>query len=436
MRRPWQSLFGRLMAIWLLGMMLVLGISLGLFFSERGRVTRNMLHEHMARDVAFAVDLLEGLPAAERRLWLPRLDRRSYRYRLETLPADAHVIAGEGDAAVERLRARLGARPMRVAARLFADGRPQPALHIELSLRDGMPLLIELTPPPPPGTPRSMLAALAALIVGVCLLTWLAVRIATRPLSRLSEAAHALGENIDRPPLAEEGATEVRDAAAAFNRMQARIRSLFAERAGILAAVSHDLQTPITRMRLRLEMSEAPELRERMLADLDAMQALVEEGLAYAASISAPNEPEAPTDVDALVAGMVADDQDAGRPVRVRGAFGRPLRTRARTLRRLLGNLIDNAIKFGDEAEIELSSGAEGQLIVIRDRGPGIPEAEIENVFTPFYRLEASRNRDTGGTGLGLAIARQLAASLGAELKLRNRPDGGLEARLRLRDTA
>jgi signal transduction histidine kinase len=160
------------------------------------------------------------------------------------------------------------------------------------------------------------------------------------------------------------------------------------------------------------------------------MQALVEEGLAYAGSTAAPKEAAVPTDLDALAASLVADYTDAGQPVSLTGSSARPVLTRPQTLRRLLGNLVDNALKFGGSAELVLEAADDATVIAVRDRGPGIPEAELDKVFEPFYRLESSRNRETGGTGLGLAIARQLADALGAELILRNRAEGGLEARV------
>ena len=314
-------------------------------------------------------------------------------------------------------------------AALSGDQR-HPALYLGTRLADGSPFLVEAMAPVPSTPPGRTLAAMVALVVGVILVTLLAVRIATRPLSRLALAAEALGEDLDRPPLAEEGPVEVRRAAAAFNWMQTRLRGLFAERTRILAAISHDLQTPITRLRLRAELMDDEALRDKMLADLAAMQALVEEGLAFAGSTVAPREAAILADLDALAASVVADYTDAGQPVSLIGRNGRPLRTRPHTLRRLLGNLLDNALKFGGSAEVLLEIADGLPVIVVRDHGPGIPEAELEKVFEPFYRLESSRSRETGGTGLGLAIARQLAHALGAGLSLRNRAEGGLEARV------
>jgi signal transduction histidine kinase len=162
------------------------------------------------------------------------------------------------------------------------------------------------------------------------------------------------------------------------------------------------------------------------------MQALVEEGLAYAGSTAAPKEATSLTDLDALAESLVADYADAGRPVSLSGKCGSNIATQPRKLRRLLGNLLDNALKFGGSAELGLAADNDALVVTVRDHGPGIPDTDLEKVFEPFYRLESSRNRATGGTGLGLAIARQLALSLGAELGLRNHPEGGLEARLTL----
>lgn len=426
-RHP-RSLSGRLMLIWLLGLAVVLAVSSWIYLGERGRAARNTMFEHLAFDVVTVVALMDSLPPAERPSSLKRLERSHYRFVLAPLPEGRPMGEDFAHPAWIRLREGLAGRPVEMRAALTGDHR-HPALYLGTRLADGSPFLVEAMAPTPTVPPARTLAAMAALVIGVILVTMLAVRIATRPLSRLAQAAEDLGEDLDRPPLAEEGPLEVRRAAVAFNWMQTRLRGLFAERTRILAAVSHDLQTPITRLRLRAELMDDATLRDKMLADLSAMQALVEEGLAYAGSTAAPKEAAIPTDLDALAASLVADYTDAGQPVTLSGLHGQPVRTRPHTLRRLIGNLVDNALKFGGRAELVLEREGAFPVIVVRDRGPGIPEAELDKVFEPFYRLESSRNRETGGTGLGLAIARQLADALDAELTLRNRADGGLEAR-------
>ena len=427
-RRP-RSLFGRLMLIWLLGLAVVLAVSSWLFLGERGRTARNNLFDHIAQDVVTVVALMDRLPPQERPAALSRLDRPRYRFTLAPLPEGRPLGDEFTHPAWNRLRDGLAGRPLEMRAAL--EGRHRhPTLFLGTRLADGTPFLVEAAAPPPGPPPLRVMAGMAALVLGVLLLTWIAVRIATRPLSRLARAAEALGENLESPPLPEEGPAEVRRAATAFNRMQASIRGLFAERTRILAAVSHDLQTPITRLRLRAELMDDAALRDKVLDDLAEMQALVEEGLAYAGSTAAPKEAEGATDLDALAASLVADYADAGQPVTLAGACEKTLVTRARTLRRLLGNLVDNALKFAGSAELACTADGDSLVITVSDRGPGIPEEELEKVFEPFHRLEASRNRETGGTGLGLAIARQLEQALGASLTLHNRPGGGLEARL------
>lgn len=429
-RHP-RSLFGRLMLIWLLGLALVLAVCSWLYLGERGRASRNTMFEHMALDVITVVGLMDNLPATERTAWLKRVERSNYRFLLAPLPEGKPLGEDFDHPAWMRLREGLDGRPLEMRAALVGTHH-HPTLYLGTRLADGSPFLVEATAPLPGAPPARTLAALLALVGGVVLVTLLAVRIATRPLSRLALAAEALGEDLDRPPLEEEGPVEVRRAAVAFNWMQTRLRGLFAERTRILAAVTHDLQTPITRLRLRAELMDHGTLRDKMLSDLSAMQVLVEEGLSYAASTASPKEAAILTDLDALAASVVGDYTDAGQAVTLVGSIGRAVRTRPQALSRLLGNLVDNALKFGGSAEIALELAEGLPVIMVRDDGPGIPEAELDKVFEPYYRLESSRNRETGGTGLGLAIARQLANSLGAELSLRNLAEGGLEARVLL----
>lgn len=430
-RHP-RSLFGRLTLIWLLGLAVVLAVSSWIYLGERGRAARNTMFEHLALDVVTVVALMDSLPPTERATMLKRLERSHYRFVLAPLPEGKPLGEDFAHPAWLRLREGLAGRPLEMRAALAGDQlhHRHPTLYLGTRLADGSPFLVEAMAPLPITPPARTLAAMAALVVGVILVTLLAVRVATRPLSRLAQAAEALGEDLERPPLAEEGPVEVRRAAVAFNWMQTRLRGLFAERTRILAAVSHDLQTPITRLRLRAELMDDEALRDKMLADLSSMQALVEEGLAYAGSTAAPKEAVILADLDALAASVVADYTDAGRAVSLIGRSGRAVRTRPQTLRRLLGNLVDNALKFGASAELVLDVAEALPVIAVRDHGPGIPETEMDKVFEPFYRLESSRNRETGGTGLGLAIARQLADALGAELTLRNLAQGGLEARV------
>jgi signal transduction histidine kinase len=203
----------------------------------------------------------------------------------------------------------------------------------------------------------------------------------------------------------------------------------------ILAAISHDLQTPITRMRLRVDVMDDDAQGAKLRQDLQEMESLVKEGVTYARTLHGATEVPCRVDPDALLDSLVCDYVDAGQAVSLEGRLGDSLVTRPQALRRILGNLVDNALKFSGAAEITAATLPSGETaIAVLDRGPGIPAESLEAVFEPFYRLEASRNRDTGGTGLGLAIARQLAMAMDATLTLHNRPGGGLDARLTLRN--
>ncbi len=218
----------------------------------------------------------------------------------------------------------------------------------------------------------------------------------------------------------------MKHAARAFNAMQKRIAGYMAERVEILAAISHDLQTPITRMRLRTDLMDSDQDRDKFRQDLDAMNALVREGVTYARTLHGATEPPCRIDADALLESMVADYEDSGEQVLLEGRTAQPIVTRPNALRRILTNLIDNALKFGSRrAPAGAGRRPTASSLAVVDNGPGIPPDQLENVLKPFYRVEGSRNRNTGGTGLGLAIAHQLAMAMGAELVLRNRPKAG-----------
>jgi signal transduction histidine kinase len=265
-------------------------------------------------------------------------------------------------------------------------------------------------------------------VLAVC--GWLAVRLVTRPLARLAAAADGLGPDLAAAALREDGPTEVAHAARAFNAMQQRIAGYMAERVEILAAISHDLQTPITRMRLRTDLMDNERDQAKFRQDLDAMNALVREGIAYARTLHGTKEPPCRIDGDALLESMLADYEDSGQQVRLEGRIGEPILTRPHALRRILTNLVDNALKFATEVKVHVQADANRLVLSVLDNGPGIPPDQLDAVLKPFYRVENSRNRATGGTGLGLAIAQQLATAMGAELSLHNRSEGGLEARL------
>lgn len=270
---------------------------------------------------------------------------------------------------------------------------------------------------------------LAVQLVALAVCTWYAGRLVTQPLARLAAVANGLGPDMKVQQLAEDGPAEVACAARAFNAMQQRIAGYVTERIEILAAVSHDLQTPITRLRLRTELMGDAQNQEKFRQDLDAMSALVREGLTYARTLHGTTEPPTHVDVLALLESMLADYEDAGQRVLLEGEIAESILTRPNALRRILANLIDNALKFASDVRVRVHVDAGRLVLAVLDNGPGISPDQLEAVFKPFYRLEGTDNRNHNGSGLGLAIAHQLAKAMGADLRLHNRTEGGLEAR-------
>ena len=261
--------------------------------------------------------------------------------------------------------------------------------------------------------------------VAILLSAWV-LGFTTRPLRRFAAAANRLGIDMNAPSLEEAGPREVRLAAAAFNKMQRRLRAFVEDRTRMLAAVSHDLRTPLTRLRLRAEFIDDDVVRDKMLEDLSEMEAMIGSTLAFARD-EANKEAIEPLELNAMLARLGEDMRDAGKPVGVTPApFSIPISGRRMALRRALGNLMENAVKYGQTAHVAVAVTGENVTITIDDQGPGIPEQEFENVFRPFCRLEASRSRDTGGTGLGLSVANDVIRAHGGEIRLSNRPEGGL----------
>jgi signal transduction histidine kinase len=264
------------------------------------------------------------------------------------------------------------------------------------------------------------------------ILCFFAVRLVTRPLSVLANAAEDLGRNIDRAPLPERGANELVRASRALNVMQDRLKRYVDTRIKVLAAMSHDLKTPITRMRLRAEMLDDAHIKAKFIKDLDELQQMVGATLDYMRGLADGGEAVQPIDFTALISSLKEDAEEAGHTVTVSGDARSPVLGRAQALKRCLQNLIDNALAYGRRADITLRDEGGALNIAISDDGPGIPQDDIERVFEPFYRVEGSRNRNTGGSGLGLSIARNIAQAHGGSVRLRNLARGGLEATLRI----
>ncbi|KHL73700.1 ATPase [Pseudomonas putida] len=424
-----RTLASRLALIFITGLVLAYGLSFSLQAYERYISSRSMMLSNLEQDVATSVAILDRLPAAERPAWLPRLERRTYRYRLDAGITGAAMPSDDPPMAADSIVKAIGSQ-----YRLTFQEIPGPNAHFQAHLRlaDGAPLTIDVTPAPVPiatWLPLVLLIQLAVLLF--C--TWLAVRLAIGPLTRLVKALDDLDPDKPGMLLDESGPREVKYAAVAFNALQARIAAYLKERMQLLAAISHDLQTPITRMKLRVEVMDEGVEKEKLWHDLDAMEHLVREGVAYARSMDINTEPPCRINLDAFLDSVVFDYQDSGAQVERHGSTGSLLETRPHALRRVLVNLLDNALKFAGKAQLEVSDEQGRILIRVLDEGPGIPQQELSEVLKPFYRVESSRNRSTGGTGLGLAIAHQLIQAMGGQLVLSNRQGGGLCAQIELK---
>ncbi len=463
MRLAPRSLFSRLMLVLLTVLIIAQLTSLAIHMHERGEVLSQASGMQSAQRIADIVKLLDSLEPAERRRIVPVLSS----------PALAVTLDNGAVAAREE---EPGARSALFAAmlrRFLGDGRPvavsltdaaplepgpgrgfmgrgmhggwappmaaahyfsQPGLSFlaQVPLRDGtLATFDSRLPAQAANWPYRLLLSLAVLLAAVIAVSLLAVRWVTQPLKTLADTAEELGKNIHRPALEERGPLEVVRAARALNTMQARLIGTINERTRVLAAMSHDLKTPLTRLRLRAELLEDPALKAKIAADLDEMQSMVGGALDFLRG-AASGEPVKPVDVTALLESLQADMQELGGQVTIEGAAATPFPGKPQALKRCLWNLLDNAIKYGGKAQVVVDDNDERIAICIRDEGPGIPASEIEKVFEPFYRVEASRNRETGGTGLGLSIARGIAEDHGGSLTLRNRTQGGLDATLTL----
>jgi signal transduction histidine kinase len=408
------------------GLLLAHGLSFGLMFYERYESATTVMLNTLEHDVGTSVAILDRLPAAERPQWLARLQRDNYRFVLGPGQSGEPLVTGRSRDVVQMIAKEVGPS---YGVRGDTISRAPERYQVHLTLHDGSPLTLLLMPRGITPVAEWLPVVLVLQVILLLACGWFAVREAARPLARMARAAEAMTPAAGGPRMTVNGPTEVAHAAMAFNAMQDRIGLYLKERLHILASISHDLQTPITRMRLRAESLDDGVERDRILEDLKEMEHLVREGVAYARSAHGGDEAQVRIDTAAFLESLVFDYQDIGQPVTLTGTTEGVATVRPRALRRVLGNLVDNAIKYGGGAEVGTCRDEKGSLcITVSDRGPGIPEESLEDVLQPFYRLEASRNRDTGGAGLGLAIATQLMRSIGGNLSLSNREGGGLVA--------
>jgi signal transduction histidine kinase len=435
--------------------------------AERDQLLYRAGGMRLAQQIADIVKLLESLPAAERRRVVAVFNAPPLSVSLDRPPIASGTASAEADFQQSMfttvLRYALGddtevrvVRPEGTPESFRPGPRTGPPempmmqgrgwgrgmgqgfspgatfFTVQIALRDGTLVTFDsYLSPQATAMPLRLALTLLILLGTVILVSLVAVRWVTGPLSALATAAEKLGEDINRPPLPETGPSEAQRAARAFNTMQQRLSRFIADRTRIFTAMSHDLKTPITRLRLRAEMLDDEALRAKFAKDLEEMEAMVTQTLDFMRDAST-EEAVQRVDTMALLESLQTDYQDTGSRVEIEGKVAQPYPGRPLALRRCLTNLVDNAIRYGGRATVKVEDAADRLTIRVLDDGPGIPEQELEQAFEPFFRGEASRSRETGGTGLGLGIARNIARAHGGDLVLRNRPEGGLKAILTL----
>jgi len=427
-----------------LGGRIVLVLLVGLMAFHLGSLWLHQIGTEAMLGTTREAQLAERLVAAKRAVAeLPIEERDRTAHALSTVSLDMHWTRAAtvqpvqaSSARIEALRNRLGelVPEFDITGLRLGYGEDGVAGHQllgALPLPDGSWLNFSAALFRPPVSEHATLLSTTAMAVGILLLGLLVVRLIGRPLRALSDAADRFGGPGPMVPVPEEGPREVRYAAQAFNRMQGRIDRLIADRTHALAAVSHDLRTPIARLRLRAGFVEDGEAARAIDADLDEMEAMIDATLAYLRG-ETESEPRKPADLVAMVETLCDAAADAGAAVTYAGPSQARLVCSPVTLKRDFSNLIDNAVKYGGGARVALADKGHEILVRIEDDGPGIPEADMQAVFEPFRRLETSRNRGTGGSGLGLTIARRAAEQHGGTVQLSNRPAGGLSALVRL----
>lgn len=395
---------------------------------QRSKAMENIARSRIVNDKLFRARILNEEPDWE---------TENYYKSLEMRDAVAAGIAAAGTPAPD-IRARvlysasLEASEPKYGEYLF------PLLQVLIQIDDDN--WLELAQPMVL-TDFSLLRRQRALILtgslAISFATVLLIRRATKPLHKLVQAAETFGRNPETAhPLKEEGSVEIREAAQSFNRMRKRICNNLNERNNMLEAMGHDLRTPLARIQLRLDKIDPESLREKFAANIDEIQSIVEQGLELARSLHT-SEKECPLDIVAFIESIVDDIKAQGENVTLADTPGENdssllVMARPTCLKRSVENLLSNAILYAGAARISLAKNNGDIVIDIEDDGPGIPADMLEKVFEPYYRLEYSRNRESGGIGLGLAIARNMAALNNGSIRLINRREGGLLARISL----
>ncbi|MDZ7711365.1 MAG: ATP-binding protein [Roseovarius sp.] len=454
-RRRLDSLRVQLLLLILGSLVVAQAISLWLFVDERSLAVRAAIGAEAAGRAANVALLLERAPPDLHASILRAADSPLARFRVDPRAAVDHLDHRAEGVVEARIRSLLGpedTRDIRVelheVERAFPPMKTMPpqmaAMHkrmmqdkvsgLELSLSiaiaDGSWLNVDTRFQRPPLQwpvfSSISFGLTAALLIGVA--CWYLLARLTWPLRQLANAAESLGRGEQSDPIPAVGPSEIRTLTSTFNVMQDRLVRTVADKTRVMAALGHDLRSPLTVLRVRAELVEEDETREALITSVEEMQDMVERTLAFAKGMAISETPET-VELGEFLADLRRDMLDAfqletGAPLRIR--------LRPHSVRRALRNVIENATRYGGSAEVSYSGDNDHALIEVRDHGTGIPDAQLEEVFEPFFRVETSRSRETGGTGLGLSIARSILRSHGGDITLENHPDGGLVARLSL----
>jgi signal transduction histidine kinase len=460
-----KSLFGRLILVLLTGLILAQLISAFILLRDRGQVLYESVRKNLITHTAGIVRLLDSLPAESRLQLVPLLGGTDFNITLSAQPKSNQKPSQEtwdtSDVVLNELAKRLpnnskilvAVKPSIMEQRMpemhrrhmmdqnsmsgpwaYMHGLHNMArsFHIQVRLQDGSWVIFERQVSEDIfNWPIRLLIALGVLLISAIVISFIGVRSVVRPLHNLRQAVEGLGKDIKQAPLNETGPAEVKDTARAFNTMQRRLKNYIEDRAEILSAVSHDLKTPLTRIRLRTDLMDDDELRIKTQKDLDDMEAMVSSTLDFMRGTET-REPSQALDLMALLESIQENVLEAGGKVKLSGQLAEPYTGKHLALKRCLMNLVENAVRYGKEANISVTQSDDEIMISISDKGPGIPEKSLQKVFDPFFRLESSRAQQTGGTGLGLGIARNIARAHGGDLILQNSLNGGLTAQLTL----
>lgn len=453
-----KGLFGQTLLVLMGGLIVSHAVGSWIYTADREQAVRDVGGFAIAQRIANLARLVQDTPREAQPRLVAALSDQSFRVSLSEQPTALQSVEDDPSAAraiKEFLVEQLALGPTR-QPRVFASARSGPpfgpwhrmghgpmmhgfghfavfrSLQVSIPLADGSWLSFATALPAggPAFSAQFLLSmgVMAGIILAVSV--W-AVRRVTSPLRSLATAAERLGHDVNAAPLVETGTTETRQAARAFNDMQTRLRRLIENRTRLLAAISHDLRTPLTLLRLRAETVDNAHERDKMLATIAEMDSLIGSTLQFARDENA-SEPRRPTDLTALLHSVIDEMSDAALPVRMVPSQAIVHDCQPAALKRAVRNLLDNAVKYGKTGTAQIHGTTQAIEISVDDEGSGIPEADLARVLEPFYRLEGSRSRDTGGAGLGLAIAQSIAQAHGGELTLSNRSTGGLRATIKL----